>query len=59
MISEIDLFNDFLGGYAKMQAGDAKEPAAPKEPVPADKGVKNDAPAADGAADGEAKAEAP
>lgn len=50
MISEIDLFNDFLGGYAKMQAGDAKEPAAPKEPVPADKGVKNDAPAADGAA---------
>lgn len=57
MISEIDLFKDFLGGYAKMQAGDAKEPAAPKEPVPADKGVKNDAPAAEGVAPAPEQAE--
>ncbi len=47
MISEIDLFSDFLGSYAKMQEGDkpdaVKESAAPKEPVPAD-GAKVETP---------------
>lgn len=36
MISEIDLFKGFVDGYSKMDAKpEAKEPAAPKEAVPA------------------------